>query len=120
MLKMIRKLKIQTCKGTNRYDRTIYVTFSEIYKLLIKRVFSGTYEDFKITNSAINKKINDGWQDGNAKTKKKKPKTKDKNKDKPKVKEKSLIYKVLAVSIIEDAAKLRLKDSVEKRKKAYN
>ena len=120
MLKVLSKLKIQTVKGTNRYDRTIYITFSEIYKMLIKRVFSEGYDDFKITNKAINEKINEGWADGTKKAKKKKHKPKDKDKDKPKVKEKSLIYKVLAVAIIEDAAKYRMKNRVDEKKKAYN
>jgi hypothetical protein len=120
MLKVISKLKIQTCKGNNRYDKTIYISFSEVYKMLIKRVFKeGEYEDYKITNIAIKGKINDGWQEGNTKAKKKKQKLKDKDKDKLKVKEKSLIYKVLAVSIIEDAAKLKMKNRVDEKKKAY-
>ena len=31
MLKIIRELKLQTCKGTNRYDKTIYINFGEVY-----------------------------------------------------------------------------------------
>lgn len=63
MLKVISELKIETCKGNNRYDKTIYISFSEVYKMLLKRVFKeGEYNDFKITNKAIKDKINDGWK----------------------------------------------------------
>jgi len=115
MLKIIRDLKIQTCKGTNRYDKTIYINFGEIYKLLIKRVFAAgnvNKEDYKITNKAIKDKIDEGWilNGGQTQVKKKKSKKKDTKDGKTIVKkEKDLIYKCLAVSIIEDAAKLRMK-----------
>ena len=56
--KNIKNIKIQTCKGSNRYDKTIYISFEEAYKMLIKRAFQNSEEykgNFKIKNETINK-----------------------------------------------------------------
>lgn len=125
MLKVIGDLKFETCKGSNRYDKTIYISYSEAYKMLIKRVFSQDEcyaGNFKITNETINNKINNGWNEEKIGSPKKKKECKhgEKNKGKKVVKkEKSLLYKKLAVSIIEDAGKVKMKGIVDEKKKLF-
>jgi hypothetical protein len=127
MLKVIGDLKFETCKGSNRYDKTIYICYSEAYKMLIKRVFSQDEcyaGNFKITNETINNKINNGWNEEKSGSPKKKKECKDKHGEKNKgkkvvKKEKSLLYKKLAVSIIEDAGKVKMKGIVDEKKKLF-
>mgnify|MGYP000864603361 CR=1 FL=1 len=94
--------------------------------MLIKRVFSQNEEykdNFKIDNANINKKINEGWEEKNCKKehgeKEHKHEKKKKGKEKLVKKEKSLIYKMLAVSIIEDSAKIKMKGIVDEKKKVF-
>ena len=118
MLLLIKKLKIQTCSSSNRYDRTVYVSLGEIYKILTKRVFSREYDDFKISNTHIKQRIQEGWQEDSAKEQGNK--VNQKEKEKQTMKEKALIQKKLAVSIIEDVFKPKMKAKIIQKKKAYH
>lgn len=62
LIKIFIHLKFKTVASKNNFDKTIYIKFEDVKKVLLKNLFkiSGR-TDFKVENPEFNKKLNKGW-----------------------------------------------------------
>mgnify|MGYP006121699437 CR=1 FL=1 len=62
LIKIFLDLKFHTVENKNHFDKTIYIKFEEVKRILLKNLFINKgREGFKVENDEFNAKLKKGW-----------------------------------------------------------